>query len=386
MALHTKQELQLMQNMPLKAKVNRTKELIQQWVLYYGLDKAVISFSGGKDSTVLLDIARKIYPEIKAVYINTGLEFPEITQFVNTFNNVQTLRPEKSYKEVICEYGYPMISKEVSEGIMAARRYIRNIKEMNLELGDEAPNKWAYDKVVGAGSYQDSRKDYSMEKYKFLLDAPFEISHMCCNTMKKKPAKQKKYCFITAQMACESRLRLEKWIQNGCNGFDLRRPVSNPMSFWTEQDVLTYIRVNELDIASVYKKVLSEDEIDGQMALGDFLGLDLTELEPYDRPVFRCTGCQRTGCMFCGFGLHLEKRPNRLETILQVSNPKILDFMLRGGDFAEDGLFKPDNRGLGFWFVIKWINIHGGFDIYIPNEEYYMSKYNDKNTEQYLIK
>ena len=110
------------------------------------------------------------------------------------------------------------------------------------------------------------------------------------------------------------------------------------------------------------------------------------ELEPYDRPVFRCTGCQRTGCMFCGFGLHLEKRPNRLETILQVSNPQILDFMLRGGDFAEDGIFKPDNRGLGFWFVIKWINIHGGFDIYIPNEEYYMSKYNDKNTEQYLIK
>lgn len=42
---------------------------------------AYVSFSGGKDSTVLLDIARKIYPEIPAVFSNTGLEYPEIRKF-----------------------------------------------------------------------------------------------------------------------------------------------------------------------------------------------------------------------------------------------------------------------------------------------------------------
>ena len=50
---------------------------------------------------------------------------------------------------------------------------------------------------------------------------------------------------MTAQMASESRLRTSQWLKNGCNGFNMKSPISNPMSFWTEQDVLLYIRVRQ---------------------------------------------------------------------------------------------------------------------------------------------
>ena len=71
-------ELKLMQNYPLELKIMKTKQRIIEWVSYYGLEGVYVSFSGGKDSTVLLTIAREIYPNIKALYIDTGLEYPEV--------------------------------------------------------------------------------------------------------------------------------------------------------------------------------------------------------------------------------------------------------------------------------------------------------------------
>lgn len=182
-------------------------------------------------------------------------------------------------------------------------------------------------------------------------------------------------------MASESRLRTQKWLENGCNGFDLKEPVSNPMSFWDDSDVLLYIKEHDLKIAEPYGEIItdykSQGQCDGQMSWAD-LGL-------FDkRPILTTTKCTRTGCIGCGFGIHLDKRPNRLEMIDKVSNPNLRDWILRGGAFDEDGLWKPDDRGLGFWFVYKWINIHGNFDIYIPEYERYEKEYGTEETEKYL--
>ena len=84
-----------------------------------------LAFSGGKDSTVLLYIVRSLYPDIEAVFVDTGLEYPEIRKFVKTFHNVTILRPELSFDKVIQEHGYPIISKEVSETIEGARRCLQ---------------------------------------------------------------------------------------------------------------------------------------------------------------------------------------------------------------------------------------------------------------------
>ena len=195
------------------------------------------------------------------------------------------------------------------------------------------------------------KSKYSQEKYKFLLEAPFEISNRCCNVMKKDPthrySRETGRKAITAQMACESRLRTQKWLQSGCNGFELKIPISNPMSFWLEQDVLQYIKKYNLPIASVYGEIVTDygEECEGQ--------IDICELGLADdtRPL-KTTGCKRTGCMFCLYGCHLEKSPNRLER-MKITHPKQYDFIMR----------PKEKGGLNYKEVIDWINEHGNMDI-----------------------
>ena len=126
---HTISDLYQMQSMPLSIKVRMTENRIRGWVEQYGRDGVYVSFSGGKDSTVLLDIARKLYPDILAVYVDTGLEYPEIREFVKSFDNVEWLKPKKNFRQVITEYGYPFVSKEVSDKVAGARRYLKSIRE-----------------------------------------------------------------------------------------------------------------------------------------------------------------------------------------------------------------------------------------------------------------
>ena len=75
----TKDELTRLQQLPLEDKVAITKIRIQEWYEHYN-GNAYVSFSGGKDSTVLLTIARQVFSDIPAVYVDTGLEYPEIKQ------------------------------------------------------------------------------------------------------------------------------------------------------------------------------------------------------------------------------------------------------------------------------------------------------------------
>lgn len=235
---------------------------------------------------------------------------------------------------------------------------------------------------IKANIPSEDRSIFSQEKYKFFLYAPFEISNKCCNVMKKNPSHAYMHRMrskpITAQMADESRLRLQKWLQHGCNAFDAKNPISNPMSFWTEQDVLKYIKDNNLPIASVYGDIIVKNNgLDGQINIHDYLN-DYRECE------YCTTGCSRTGCMFCGFGCHLEKPGEGRFERMAITHPNSYDYLMRGGAFDDDGLWKPTNNGLGYWFVLKWINIHGGFDIAIPNYEYYEKEYGNELTEKYL--
>jgi len=196
------------------------------------------------------------------------------------------------------------------------------------------------------------RSMFSCVKYQFFLDAPFEISQKCCSVMKKSPAhsymrKTGRHPMM-AQLASESRLRTQQWLKNGCNGFDMKQPVSNPMAFWTENDVLMYIYLNKIPIAKVYGDVIidSGGEIEGQMSLAEY---GLFEIE---NPTFRTTGVSRTGCMFCGFGCHLEKGEGRFEK-MRKTHPKQYEYIMKS----------RDKGGLGYKEIIDWINEHGNFHI-----------------------
>lgn len=334
MAKHTIQELQIRQRLPLEAKILMSKNRIRDWINEYGEDGVYISFSGGKDSTVLLHLVRELYPNVRAMFVDTGLEYPEIREFVKTFDNVDIVRPKMTFKQVIDKYGYPFISKEVSHKVGCVQK--------------NANSKY---KKCFDGSMRGSQ--YNVEKWSFLLQAPFKLEHKCCDVMKKAPShsyeKETKRARITGELAEESRLRIQQWLKNGCNGFDLKTPVSKPLSFWTEQDILKYIKYNNLKICSVYGDIVvdyeTEDQFDGQLDFSD-LGL-MTDNRKY-----KTTGCKRTGCMFCGYGCHLEQSPNRFE-IMKKTHPKQYDYIMRS----------ENQGGLNYKEVIDWINSNSNLNI-----------------------
>lgn len=139
--MRTLDDLRTYQALPLKLKISMTKQRIRDWVANYGVDGVYVSFSGGKDSTVLLHIAREIYPSIKAVFVDTGLEYPEIRQFVKTFDNVDWIKPKMNFRKVIEKYGYPFISKEVSECVYGARKYLTRVIEQEEALTDRQTDR-----------------------------------------------------------------------------------------------------------------------------------------------------------------------------------------------------------------------------------------------------
>ncbi len=172
---HTLGDLKQMQSLPLSAKVTMSNARIKQWYEHFD-GKVYISFSGGKDSTVLLHLVRNLYPDVVAFFVDTGLEYPEIRNFVKTIDNVVWLRPKMNFKEVILKYGYPVASKEVVHKIKYAR------------LG----SAWAKKFIDGSAVDNEGRPSrYRVaEKWKKLLEAPFLVASDCCDIIKKEPVKK----------------------------------------------------------------------------------------------------------------------------------------------------------------------------------------------------
>lgn len=326
-----------------------------EWVKTEFTGQVYVGFSGGKDSTVLADLCAKVCERngwtLYLLFVNTGLEYPEIQKFVKTYAEwlrtkykievvLDIVRPEMRFDEVLKTYGYPLVSKSVSHAVDIARRN-PNGKVMQNCFTEGKKGRFVY------------------TQWKHLLDAPFCISEKCCDVMKKKPAK--KYARETgrtpmlATMACESTLRYAKWLKNGCNAFDTKSPSSQPMSFWTEQDVLHYIKKYDLPYCSVYgdirikQKVDNELVFEGQMNLIDYLG------EYTDEDVLETTGCDRTGCIFCMFGCHRESAPNRFQR-LKETHPKQYNYCINGGEMV-DGKWQPNKQGLGLGHVLEHIGV-----------------------------
>lgn len=327
--VHTVADLRQMQSLPLRAKVRMTQARIRAWYEYWD-GEVYVSFSGGKDSTVLLHIVRDLYPDVPAVYIDTGLEYPEVRAHALSVDNLTVLYPiryDKSkrewvrtnFKEVLFTEGYPVVSKEIAQVICEGRR--------GLKSENEGKYQKSLQKLNGTLKDRDGKKSkYNCPKWKFLLDAPFDISHRCCNVMKKNPAHQYEKKTgkhrIVGTLADESALRLTNWLYTGCNSFESTDPVSKPLSFWKEEDILEYLLRNEVDFAECYGEII------------------------YDGEHYYNTGVPRTGCMFCGFGVHLEKEPNRYQ-MMKEKYPKRWEYCFKS---REEG-------GLGFAEVMDYMGV-----------------------------
>ena len=293
---HTRNDLTIMQGWSLERKIQVTQTRILEWYLRNN-GRVFVSFSGGKDSTVLLDLARRVSLDIPAVFVDTGLEYPELRSFVQTKENIIWLRPKHPFHKIIEKYGYPVISKEVSNVIYGARKgQPYRLARLNGTLLDKNGNK----------------SMFNCENHRYLLDAPFKIFDKCCYHMKKAPIHKferetGRYAII-GTLICESKLRLQSWLKAGCNGFKSSRPISQPLSFWLEQDILQYLKYTGLPYASIYSNIVESEDKKGS-------------------PILTTTGVARSGCMFCMYGVHLEPEPNRFQR-MKLTHPKQYDYCI----------------------------------------------------------
>ena len=284
-------ELKYRQSLSLEEKEEFTAGVIEQWYQYWD-GKVYISFSGGKDSTVLLDQVRKLFPEVPAVFVDTGLEYPEIRSFVKTIENVTWIRPKMKFQDVIEKWGYPVVSKIVS-------RFVSDLQ--NPTTKNQAVRTLHLTGYTRNGAYLQS---YMLsKKWNFLVDAPFKISNHCCDVLKKRPIyKYQKSVGLApfiGVMASNSLTRRRQYYSTGCNTFNAAHPSSKPLSIWFDSDIWDYIRKYNLPYSKIY---------------------DMGE--------------HNTGCMFCAFGVHLEKGENRFQRMART-HPKHYKYCMEKLGMAE---------------------------------------------------
>lgn len=170
---HFEGSLEQLQSLDLESKIMMTISRIKAFRMWanenMGYD-VYVSFSGGKDSTVLRDIINKNFANIDSVFINTGLELTSIQRFVRS--KAVVCRPEMNFSEVVQKFGYPVISKEVAKTVYFANKQ----------------QKWAIEKITMTGRFKGYRLN-DFTRYQFLLDAPFKVSSFCCDCLKKKTMK-----------------------------------------------------------------------------------------------------------------------------------------------------------------------------------------------------
>ena len=259
----------------------------QQWTLHQKIDHSLgvieafnahfdgqvfVSFSGGKDSCVMLSVVEMVLPQVPVVFIMTGCESPSVCRFIRQQQDrhrIEIIKPEKTLRQVFSECGFPLVSKEVSHDIQSVRRnpYCQSSRR-KLWLGNphHIPERWMY-----------------------LLNEPYEVSDRCCFWLKKKPSHD--YMKRTGRrpflglLASEGYTRQSTYIKRGgCNSFSedgKQYATSWPLAIWTEQDVWAYILDRRIDIPDIYSK-----------------------------------GATRTGCMGCGFGA--QQSTETLDTLMRL--------------------------------------------------------------------
>ena len=257
-------ELLRLQKQPYEWKVEHALDVIREFVEHEGENGVYVSFSGGKDSLVLLHLVRSIYPDVPAVFANTGIEFPEQVKFVRSFPNVTEVHPIKHFPKIIKEDGIVYPSKEVA-------MYVRDATK---------GCKYAINGFKGLDTEgKENRYKQRFKRYAYLLECGVKISPVCCELMKEKPMrdyeKQNGKSPIIGTRAEESFRRAVGWMKSGCNSFAGKRSKSTPLSLWTEQDVLEYIVKHRIALSPMYGDVVNVDD------------------------KYMLTGFSRTGCMFC---------------------------------------------------------------------------------------
>lgn len=328
-----KQELTMLQALPLDIKIAKSKLRIKEAIDYFGVDGVYVPVSGGLDSgllSYLVELVQKEYnipkKSIPRVNSNTRNEYPGVLKMARMLSDVEMTSLKSPY-EVWGEEGYPVASKKTSRMI----RDIQNPTEKNLATRTLYLTGIKKDGTKGSSQCKLAKKWYPFIDEK--QDIKIKCSEKCCDIVKKEPLKryekQTKRIPLIATMADEGGARESGYLKTGCNSF--KNGKSMPIGFWTKQDVLEAYLLFDLEYASEY---------------GEIIRLEDGTLDT--------TGEKRTGCFSCTMGVQMEKGENRFQRMKRLY-PKMYNHCINGG-YSDNGVWKPKN-GLGLGYVLDRMGI-----------------------------
>ena len=266
---------------------------------------------GGLDSITLFLFIKSLGYDIPGISVSV-LEDKSI-QVVHKSLNIIDLKPYKSKVDVIREFGFPVLSKEIAAKIeilqnpTAKNKTVRHAiitgetgafggyrKNTRMKM----PQKW----LNKFGGYANEYEGTNYEK------PNFKVSSKCCYYLKEKPcddwAKEHNSVPFLGLMASEGGRRQKALMLNGCNYFGKSTIRSAPFAIFTRQDLLQLAIDLKVPVPEIYGKI-DQDE----------------------NGMLYTTDAQRTGCSMCGFGIHIEKRPNRFDR-LKDRSPKEWEYWM----------------------------------------------------------
>lgn len=285
-------------------KVSRSNALVNEFVNTLGIDNVYVSTSGGKDSACVSKLCKMLYPKIKHIMFNTGLEYQATINLAKK-QGAEIIPPTTSWIKFCEKEGYPVGSKQVSKRIHDVKSGAISCAITLFSRNYGLPDKWLH----------------------FLSNefVDFLISHKCCNEFKKGPSHKTGLNPILGTRVQESSMRTSAWKKSGCNNYslDYKRGVSRPISLWTDVDVEHYVSNESVELSEIYTQYQQK----------------------------------RTGCVNCPYGAHcnddsrfdLLKRieparydyfmTTKLRKILALSNVDILsdmEYMMYKNQVQED--------------------------------------------------
>lgn len=227
------QQVDILLKQPLDVKEKRSNGAVKEFVSILGLDNVAVSTSGGKDSAVLSKLCKKLFPDIKHIMFNTGLEYKATIDLAKK-QGAEIIPPHIGWVKSCEEHGYPVVSKNISR-----------------RLGDITNTPIGCALALFNDTYGISDKWLHLTEKEFI---DFKVSGYCCTEFKKNPSKRIKMNPILGTRIQESSMRKSAWKKSGCNSYskDYKHGVSRPISLWLDNDVDEYVERENVELSELY--------------------------------------------------------------------------------------------------------------------------------------
>ncbi len=354
---------ELVELMPYNDKILWAKTRVKEFLTYlkeHHYKEVLVSFSGGKDSTVLLDIVLKVHQEMKSdIYIIPAyayeITFPETLSFINNtidkyrnkykyLKELYLAKPKKPWMEILQEYGYPIFSKQISVSL----NRVLKVKSKN------GITKWLFGHDTARFKLSKNRLfllDKKMkqfpkmhEDYFGLLDNNYIYSEKCCNLIKG-GLKNIKIPSFVGTMASESEFRKTSWIKNGCNVLNSKHLLSRPLSIFTNKDIWLYLYKNTDIVVNPKYNFIRKENVD-----------ESTKNLKY----------HRLGCISCPYGAHRDKSDkNRFQILKEESEILYKSQVIKNGMYKviiDMGIKIPEDKKYTELYEARWQMINDWYN------------------------